>query len=196
MAFQRTPLTDDNVFYHSQLGLARALELYIEAAGLDGRHKDHYNNLGVMLTGSGRQAAKLAAYQRAHAMPPDDAGIMSNLGNALREEGRMDEAKSLYDRAVAQTPANSEVIYNARLLYRDHGQPEKALALFEKTFSMRPDASPPRSELDLLAKNQGHIASGVLQQLLARNTGLGAELQTLHQVDERAASHLGRGCAT
>ena len=111
MAFQRTPLTDDNVFYHSQLGLARALELYIEAAGLDGRHKDLYNNLGVMLTGSGRQAAKLAAYQRAHAMPPDDAGIMSNLGNALREEGRMDEAKSLYDRAVAQTPASSEIIY-------------------------------------------------------------------------------------
>src|SRR5277367_3548513 len=52
------------------------------------------------------------------------------------------------------------------------------------------------SELDLLAKNQGHIASGVLQQLLARNTGLGAKLQTLHQVNERTASHLGRGCAS
>jgi len=48
--------------------LARALELYGEAAGLDGRHKDLYNNLRVMLTGSGRQAAKLAAYQRAHAV--------------------------------------------------------------------------------------------------------------------------------
>ena len=56
--------------------------------------------------------------------------------------------------------------------------------------------SPPRSALDLLAKNQGHIASGVLQQLLARNTGLGAKLQTLHQVNERTASHLGRGCAS
>src|SRR5277367_3905913 len=52
------------------------------------------------------------------------------------------------------------------------------------------------SELDLLAKNQGHIASGVLQQLLARNTGLGAKLQTLQQVNERTASHLGRGCAS
>ena len=49
---------------------------------------------------------------------------------------------------------------------------------------------------ELLAKNQGHIASGVLQQLLARNTGLGAKLQTLHQVNERTASHLGRGCAS
>ena len=48
----------------------------------------------------------------------------------------------------------------------------------------------------LLAKNQGHIASGVLQQLLARNTSLGANLQTLHQVNERTASHLGRGCAS
>ena len=45
--------------------------------------------------------------------------------------------------------------------------------------------------LDFLAKNQGHIASGVLQQLLARNTGPGAKLQTLHQVNERTASYPG-----
>src|SRR5271167_2078328 len=57
-------------------------------------------------------------------------------------------------------------------------------------------ASPPRSALDLIAKNQGHIAPGVLQQLLARNTGLGAKLQTLQQVNEQTASHLGRGCAS
>src|ERR1700677_2412834 len=63
-------------------------------------------------------------------------------------------------------------------------------------FGTRPDASPPRSALDLLAKNQGHIASGLLQQLLARNTKLGAKLQTLQQVNERTASHLGRGCAS
>src|SRR5271163_2246073 len=55
---------------------------------------------------------------------------------------------------------------------------------------------PPGSALDSLAKNQGHIASGVLQQLLARNTGLGAKQQTLHQVNERTASHLDRGCAS
>jgi hypothetical protein len=55
---------------------------------------------------------------------------------------------------------------------------------------------PPGIALDLLAKNQGHIASGVLQQLLARNSGLGAKLQTLHQVTERSASRLGRGCAS
>ena len=54
----------------------------------------------------------------------------------------------------------------------------------------------PRRALDLLAKNQGHIASGVLQQLLARNTNLGAKLQTLQQVNEQTASHLGRGCAS
>src|ERR1700692_2876731 len=55
---------------------------------------------------------------------------------------------------------------------------------------------PPRSALDLLVKNQGHIASGVLQQLLARKTNLGAKLQTLQQVNEQTASHLGRGCAS
>ena len=65
-----------------------------------------------------------------------------------------------------------------------------------RRFGTRPDASPPRSALDLLAKNQGHIASGVFQQFLARDTNLGAKLQTLQQVNEQTASHLGRGCAS
>src|SRR5258708_11186372 len=51
-------------------------------------------------------------------------------------------------------------------------------------------------EVCLLAKNQGHIASGVLQQLLARYTNLGAKLQTLQQVNEQTASHLGGGCGS
>ena len=37
---------------------------------------------------------------------------------------------------------------------------------------------PPRSALDLLAKNQGHIASDIFQQFLASDTNLGAKLQT------------------
>jgi hypothetical protein len=35
-----------------------------------------------------------------------------------------------------------------------------------------------------------------LKQLLARDTNLGAKLQTLQQVNEQTASHLGRGCAS
>src|SRR5277367_7196737 len=54
----------------------------------------------------------------------------------------------------------------------------------------------PGSALDLVAKNQGHIASGVFQQFLATDTNLGAKLQTLQQVNEQTASHLGRGCAS
>lgn len=52
---------------------------------------------------------------------------------------------------------------------------------------------PTKSALDLLAKNQGHIAPGVFQQFLASDTNLGAKLQTLQQVNEQTGSHLGRG---
>ena len=140
---------------------ARALELYGEAAGLDSRHKDLYNNLGVMLTGTGRQAAKLAAYRRAYAMSPDDPGIMSNLGNALREEGQMEEAKTLYDRALALAPANPEIIYNAGLLYRDDGYPEKALALFEKTLAIKPDNKDCLWDRALVLLQSGDYAKGM-----------------------------------
>src|ERR1700722_6154490 len=50
-------------------------------------------------------------------------------------------------------------------------------------------------EVRLFAKNQGHIASDVFQQLLASDTNLGAKLHTLQQVNEQTASHLGGGRA-
>jgi FkbM family methyltransferase len=139
----------------------KALELYGEAGGLDSRSKDLYNNLGVMLTGTGRQAAKLAAYRRAHAMAPDDSGIMSNLGNVLREEGQMEEAKKLYDRALALAPGNSEVIYNAGLLYRDDGHPEEALTYFEKTLTIKPDNKDCQWDRALVLLQSGDYARGL-----------------------------------
>jgi hypothetical protein len=48
----------------------------------------------------------------------------------------------------------------------------------------------PRRTLDLLANNQGHIASDIFQQFLACDTNLGAKLHTLQQVNEQTASHL------
>jgi FkbM family methyltransferase len=140
---------------------AKALEFYAEAAALDSRHSDLYNNLGVMLTGTGRQAAKVASYRRAHAMAPADVGIMSNLGNALREEGQMEEAKSLYDRALAVAPANPEVIYNAGLLFRDDGHPEKALTLFEKTLAIKPDNKDCQWDRALVLLQSGDYAKGM-----------------------------------
>jgi|ERR1700722_19220223 hypothetical protein len=52
-----------------------------------------------------------------------------------------------------------------------------------------------QSALDLLAKNQVHIASDIFQQFLASDANLGAKLHTLQQVNEQTASHLGSGCA-
>ena len=50
---------------------------------------------------------------------------------------------------------------------------------------------PSSRPLDLLAKNQGHIASDIFQQFLASDANLGAKLHTLQQVNEQTASHLG-----
>ena len=140
---------------------AKALELYGEAGGLDSRAKDLYNNLGVMLTGTSRQAAKIAAYRRAHAIAPDDPGIMSNLGNGLREEGQMADARLLYDRALALAPKNPEIIYNAGLLSRDDGHPEEALALFEKTLAYKPDNKDCLWDRALVLLQSGNYARGL-----------------------------------
>jgi FkbM family methyltransferase len=140
---------------------SKALELYAEAGGLDSRSKDIYNNLGVMLTGTGRQAARIASYRRAHAIAPNDPGIMSNLGNALREEGHMEEARQLYDRAVALSPENPEIIYNSGLLSRDDGHPEEALVLFDKTLSFKPDNKDCKWDRALVLLQSGDYAKGM-----------------------------------
>ena len=78
----------------------------------------------------------------------------------------------------------------AKLRFHDLGKSKQASAIMHSSRRI-----PAEVRLDLLAKNQGHIASGVFQQFLATNTNLGAKLQTLQQVNEQTASHLGRGCA-
>jgi FkbM family methyltransferase len=141
--------------------VAKALELYGEAGSLDGTARDIYNNIGVMLTGTGRQAAKIAAYRRAHAIAPDDPGIMSNLGNGLRENGQMEEAKSLYDRALAIAPGNPDFMYNAGLVSRDDGRPDEAFALFDKALALKPDDRNCRWDRALVLLQSGDYARGL-----------------------------------
>lgn len=139
---------------------AKALALYAEAGALDNRQKDLYNNLGVLLKDA-KPVARTVAYRRAHALAPDDAGIMSNLANALREENAFEEAKALHERALAIAPNNPGFIYNAALVYRDSGQPDKALPMFDRVLELQPDHHDCRWDRALILLQMGDYARGM-----------------------------------
>ena len=62
------------------------------------RHRQGWNNLGIVRQRQGNAAAALACFQRAVAIKPDFATAHANLGLALREAERLDEARSHLER--------------------------------------------------------------------------------------------------
>jgi len=140
--------------------LDQALAAYAEAAGIDQRLSELYNNLGVALRAVGRMAAAEAAYRRALALAPGSAGNLSNLANLLRELGRLGEAEALHRRALTARPNDPRVIYNAALVPRDDHRPAEAQAMYERTLAIDPNNSECLWDLALIRLQQGDYAKG------------------------------------
>jgi FkbM family methyltransferase len=155
----RALYNEGTTHYTQRKNVTRPLQLYAEAAMLDSRLKDLYNNLGVMLREQ-MPAARTACYYRAHRIAPGDPGVLSNLANALREEGDFEESQVLHERALALAPDNPNFLYNAALHYRDSGQPDIALPMFERILSINPDHHDCRWDRALILLQMGDYKRG------------------------------------
>ncbi len=138
----------------------QALALYAEAAAIDQRQPDLFNNLGVALRAAGRMAAAEAAYRRAQHLMPGNAAGMSNLANLLRERGRLDEAAEWHRRALALRPDDPRLIYNAGLVPRDDHRAAEAQAMFERTLALEPDNAECKWDEALIHLQQGDYRRG------------------------------------
>jgi FkbM family methyltransferase len=140
--------------------LDQALAVYAEAAAIDQRLSELYNNLGVALRAVGRMAAAEAAYRRALALTPNSPGHLSNLANLLRELGRLSEAEELHRRALKLKPEDPRVIYNAALVPRDDHRPAEAQAMYERTLAIDPKNAECLWDHALIRLQQGDYAGG------------------------------------
>ena len=145
---------------HGEGKLAQALAAYGEAASLDQRQPDLYNNLGVALRSANRMAAAEAAYRRALLMLPGHPGNISNLANLMRERGRLEEAEALHKQALKIKPNDPRLIYNAGLVPRDDHRPAEAQRMFERTLELEPNNSECQWDLALIRLQQGDYARG------------------------------------
>lgn len=139
----------------------QALAAYAEAATIDQRLPELYNNLGVALRSRGRMAAAEAAYRRALAMAPGAAGNMSNLGNLLRERGQLAEAETLHRMALSLKPDDTRLLYNAGLVPRDDHRAAEAQRMFERVLAVEPDNAECKWDHALILLQQGDYARGL-----------------------------------
>ncbi|HEY1720158.1 MAG TPA: FkbM family methyltransferase [Magnetospirillaceae bacterium] len=138
----------------------QALAIYAEAAALDQRQAELYNNLGVALRSVDRMAAAEAAYRRALLLLPGHPGNLSNLANLLRERGKLAEADALHRQALAIKPSDPRLIYNAGLVPRDDHRAADAQTMFERTLAIEPNNIECQWDRALILLQQGDYARG------------------------------------
>ncbi|HUQ75025.1 MAG TPA: tetratricopeptide repeat protein, partial [Burkholderiales bacterium] len=81
--------------------LARACELYRQAAALAPDYARAHLNLGIGLEASGDAQGARASYEKALALEPQNAAANYNLGKLLYTQGALEEADGRLKRALA-----------------------------------------------------------------------------------------------
>jgi protein O-GlcNAc transferase len=158
------------------------------------------NAQAAMLSLLDRWEDALAAFQRALALSPDDAQILTNIGIAHEKRGRDDEAMRFFDMALARD-GNHLGAYNSRgALLLKRGQPEAALDDHRRFVTLAPNnpmghyncaeslaallrdqeaLSACDAALKLDARHvKAHVVRGVMLAGMGRFAEAGAALQT------------------
>jgi Tfp pilus assembly protein PilF len=95
--------------------------------------------LGVVQSRLGRSKEALASYDRALAIKPDYAQVLTNRGVALWDLKRFDEALASYDKALAIKPDYAEALINRGVTLRDLERFDDALASYDRALAIKPD---------------------------------------------------------
>ncbi|MFY8140854.1 MAG: tetratricopeptide repeat protein, partial [Caulobacter sp.] len=110
--------------------LAKAAELFGEAARLEPGVARHHAHLGRCLIAFNRQDEARAAADRALALSPAEALTLDTIGVVYSRSGLHEQALPLFERAVAQEPGNASFQQNlgtARQFAGDFAGAEQAL---------------------------------------------------------------------
>jgi protein O-mannosyl-transferase len=98
-----------------------------------------HNNLGLLLSHTGRTDEAIAHYLRALEINPGNGKAHYNLGIALADKGRTDEAVVHYRRALEINPHFDLAFFNLGRLLARTGRTDEAIACFQKALDINPD---------------------------------------------------------
>jgi tetratricopeptide (TPR) repeat protein len=158
-----------------------------------------YNAIANAERGLGRTEAAVAAYRRALALAPTDAGIATNLAAILIRGGDLPGAEAALAAAAESDPGYADAWFVRGELYRARGELAAAEASYRKALAENAVVAPSLLQLALAVRDQGRRdeAKATLRRLLALEPGHLSgrfHLAVLHQlsgeVAEAAAQYL------
>ena len=133
---------------YADLGLHDEAEAwYRKAIQVDVSYLDALSGLAALLQDVRHRSEEALEYQdRALALRPKDARLLSNRGNMLQSLGRVEEALQAFDAALALDADLLTTWVNRGALHLDQGDPEEALRCFRE--ALRIDPEDPTANLD------------------------------------------------
>jgi protein O-GlcNAc transferase len=144
-----------------QLGQSDDAKLYCHhALSLDAKHVKSYLVLGAILRDEQNVEEALNCYQKALALQPNNAEILSSLGNAQLAFSQLDAALMSQQRAAQIQPNHPEILSNLGNAFQRLGRLDESAALYQRA-------------LDLCGSERlterKHIATHLLNVLLPSN---------------------------
>lgn len=121
------------------------------------------NNLGIVLSDSGRSDEAVGLIRRAVALKPDDAEAHNNLGVALAAAGRIPEAVESYRETLRLDPGYTDAHTNLGVALVAVGEVSEAIEHHEAAIRIRPDFVKARNNLGLALAAAGRIPEAVEQ---------------------------------
>ena len=116
--------------------LARAKVHVLEALRLDPR--DAWSNLllgNILAKYEGKLDVAMKWYERAYAVNPQDAIVLTNLGAVMAEQGQRDKAFDYYAKAMTADPKYPNAYYASAFLNLQTDRPDAALTDLEALFA-------------------------------------------------------------
>lgn len=104
------------------------------------KHFFGFNLLGTALSGLGRSAEAIEAYQRAVKLEPRMADLHFNLGFALAAANRLEPASASYRKALQINPTFFEAWGNLGTLAQRRGHLDEAITAYRKALAIHEDA--------------------------------------------------------
>lgn len=137
-----------------------AIDLLTKASQ-DSPSPDIYDLLGSAYSQAKDYPKAEAAYRKAVALDPDDAGHRHGLAEALMEQDKYADALEQYKKLVELEPGTSENHLRLAQLYRRLGQFDNAQASLERAKQLAPGSLEILFNQALLDEDQGHYDDAV-----------------------------------
>lgn len=123
----------------------------------DPENRNAWVRLGHAYFDSNQPAKAIEAYDKALALNPNDADVLTDQGVMFRRMGWYDKAIENFSRAVEVNPSHSTSLFNMGIVYRyDLKEYDKAIEAWERFLEVNPtgpQADQVKAELEFLKSN-------------------------------------------